>query len=696
MNRFRGVATGLAALVAVASGLATYGVSRVDAVEAPPPLPAGANVHVVPLITGDRIAVIPQADGTVEPKIVPGSPHQRGESVRFATPAGSFLIPQLPVVERAKLDTSLFNLTSLAALRSARVPVELTFAPGAAPHRIPGLSLELKNTVHLKSSVTPVEASYGRRFAGLRPQDLAHVVRIARPMRRETARPTGLPQNTLTIHLSTAGGKPADGVGYLIDLDNSRRYFETPDIQNGLLKIQVPQDHYCVIVWTFTGKLVIDSEFPVTQDHAISLNLGDATVKPTVDVPSFAAVDTIISVGRLPEKGFAFPLTFEFDGVPARMRLQPAWGNVTLGRLASGISATLAPQGEQHQQVPSTLAVTGDSHSGIPTTLQFTHPRSDFAVVQQRFHANGPAGLRMTGLSAAARDVNFFTIGEYPVHVPGLRTVLLQASPHVAYDQKFYPVQTLQNENFSLEIDRFSRYPDAGPAPAVPFLHGPVGPGIEAGYRTAAWGRYCLLCRVGNELNGSLPLIDGAGSDMYGYIGKADGSWSLWHDGSRIRTGSGQIAPHLALPAGRASYTLTATLHPAAPIWTLSKQVKDAWTFTSGYSHAVVPILIARYLPKIALDGSMSPGPTGFRLDFANLGKTDDRVVRASVSVSNNGGRTWRPVHLSRLDENSFHVEYTNPASHGTVRYMSLLVTGVDSDGHLVRETALRVYRLRP
>jgi hypothetical protein len=655
------------------------------------------EVSVVTLITGDQVAVTPRPDGEVKPTILRGSPHAQGSVVRFATPQGSFLIPRLPIREQAKLDSSLFNLTELAALPGSRVPIEVTFAGTATPHAIRGLTLDLADPVHLKTGATRVAASYPGSFSGLSASDLAGVARISLPTAHQTAPPATLPLHTLTIHLSTAGGHPVYyAVGYIINLDNSRRYLQTPDIRHGLLKIQVPEGHYGVIAWTFTGVVVEAPEISVTRDRSVSLNVGNATVRPAVSVPSFDGVETNLSVGRLPEKGFGFPLSFEFIGVPLRMRLQPASGEVQYGTFTSGISGTFVPHGEASDPVPSSLAVTGDVRRGIPSAFRFTHPKSDFAVVQQRFHANGPAGVRMSGLSAAARGVDFFSIQQYGVQVPSRRTVFLQASRSVGYDQAFYPVQTPHNDDFSLQISRFSRYLEAGPAPAVAFLHGPVGPGIEARGQLAGWGRYCALCRVKNELNGGLPLFDGAGSAMFSYIGKKDGGWSLWHDGTRIRSGFNQITPHVALPPAWQPYTLTATSHPTSGLWTLSTNVKDAWTFRSGYSHQVIPILLARYLPKIALDGSMAAGPTGFRLDFANLGKSEHPVVRASVSLSTDGGNTWRPAHLSRLDDNSFHVQYMNPAAHGPVQYMSLRVTGTDSGGRSVTETALRVYRLRP
>src|SRR5206468_368733 len=102
----------------------------------------------------------------------------------------------------------------------------------------------------------------------------------------------------------------------------------------------------------------------------------------------------------------------------------------------------------------------------------------------------------------------------------------------------------------------------------------------------------CALCRVGDELNGGLPLFDGAGSAMFGYLGRKDGGWSLRHDGQVLAAGHGEIMPHVTLPATRQSYVLVATSHPVSKLWQLSTNVRDVWTFTSGHARATIPILL--------------------------------------------------------------------------------------------------------
>ena len=192
-----------------------------------------------------------------------------------------------------------------------------------------------------------------------------------------------------------------------------------------------------------------------------------------------------------------------------------------------------------------------------------------------------------------------------------------------------------------------------------------------------------------------MPLFEGAGAGMFGILLSPDmGSWKLTHGLRTWGSGGYVIEPQVTLPPGSQQYTLTASSHPGLRAWQMSTDVTDVWRFVSGSGDAVIPLLMPSYVPRIALNGTLRPGHVRWPLDFGNLGPADAPVTSARVSLSVDGGAHWRAAKVSRVDKNSFAVTYTNPASSGSPEYMSLRVSGVDSAGRTVTETAIRAYRL--
>jgi hypothetical protein len=652
------------------------------------------GIDVVRLITGDQVKLVRYADGTHHATILPGSPHAHRQIATANTPNGLLVIPRLPLGEQRRIDPSTFNVTALARLHSSRVPVTVTFAAGVAPHLVSGLSLDLTSAHRSTSGATTVDGAYSTSYPGLAPASLAGVQSIALPAAQPTPTPSSLPTHELTIHLGAVGAGPADfAFGFIENVDDASRYLETPIIENGVLKVDVPAGNYAVMAYSFS-RLVEAPEFAVTDDMTLRLDLDDATVKPRVTVPRYGLVDSTYSISRYPAGGFSFALIF--SGPSFFMRVQPSSGQVAEGTFTSGVTGTFALRGDHGGEVPSSLAVTADLRPGVPASLTFAHHRSDFARVVQHFRSNGPAGLRMTNVSALAHNADLQSLQYYPVQVPGTRPILLQASSRVVYAQEFDPTQTPDSMTSLVGLVKFSRYPKPGTVPGVSFAYGPVGPGPEARYDTRSVGRYCRLCRFGDSLNGAFTLFTGAGTAMSAFLGRDDAGWSLRRQGKVLAAGHGYLNLHARVPSSRQPYVLIATSHPASPLWQLSTNVKDVWTFASASGRASIPILMPSYLPHTTVCGAMASGHTTFRLDFGNLGPVDSTVTKAFVTFSIDGGVTWQHATLTRLDHNSFRVSYDNPARSGTHRFMSLRVSGTDAAGRRVTETAMRAYHLLP
>ncbi len=654
---------------------------------------------VVTLVTGDRVRVTTYSDGRLVGTILRGSPHFGDPVNAVQTNDASYVIPMLPVAERMKLDVSLFNISALLVQHGDRVGVEVRFAPGVDPHAVPGLTVHPADARRTPGGATVVPASYGRGTAGVEAAKSTWrgVASVALPSLKQPAVPASYRLHTLTVHVTNRLGNPVRfEQAWVVNVDDAKLFNAPFYILHGVGKVSVPEGNYAVFAGSFSS-LLVRPDFSVTADRDVVMSLTDATVHPTEAVPGFKVADSTVSLIRYAERRGGFGESFvSFAAFP--FHLQPVPAQLPHGSAHSAVSATMAPKGEFSQglppDVPSTLAYPKDYQAGVPASMGYTHTRSDFAVVPQRFSANTPAGTRYSDAISFAPFEIFGFAFSYLVHVPGVRTVLLQGNRHLRWIQDFDATMP-RGRAFKLATLTKDSFYTPGAASPVNFAHGPVGPGLEAGYDRGSTGPFCLLCRHGNRLHGGLPLFSGAGTAMSGLLWNPEmGGWTLRHSYHVLASGHYVIAPDVSLPADAQTYTLTASSHPGTSAWQLSKKVTDSWRFTSAAGDGVVPLLMASYLPSTTLAGTLRPGPVSWPLDFGNLGPADAAVSKATVSLSTDGGHTWRPATVTRTDRNSFAVSYTNPAAAGTTQYMSVRVTGLDAAGRTVTETAISAYRL--
>jgi len=663
------------------------------AAPAPTPLPV-VSARTVHLITGDSVRVMTRTDGSTVSTLVEG-PSAGSPVARWRTATSSYLMPRTPAAVRRKLDPSLFDVSRLARLRGRQVPVVVTLRKHRASEATSGvldaLGLRpLTRTTSPSSSRSPVstrsvEGTYASGFPGLDPRDLRGVASI-RLAGSSPQQPVAGPAHSLKVQVRTGAGDAAPGVVVMVEnVDDADAFLETPMTNgHGNVTVQVPDGNYSLLAWDF-GRLLVKPEVAVTSDSVVALDLADATVRPHVSLPDYRKAEAVLSVGRAPESGFAFPV--EFSGPRFYMRVQPADADVAHGSLHTGVTAKLARVGSGPAPRSGHLAITADVSEGVPADLTYTHHRRDFARVVQQFFGNGPAGLRQTYLDAGGSYVEMFTGEEYVTPMPGRRVVLLQASRDAYYQQTALPQARPGSLNLT-QLLTVNRYPGAGQTYVVPFAHGPVGPGVEAP------GAFAGVTRRGRHLTGFLPLFSGAGSSMISYVAGRDGSWSLRQGGRLLRQGGHWVSFDVTVPPRRHTYVLEAESHPTASDWQLSTRVADAWTFHSSKGSSTPALLMPSYVPPTTLAGNLRPGPTGYRLTFHGL-PTSDRITRASFELSTDGGRHWSAARLSRISPVSFRVRYRNPASREAHRRMSLRVAGRDARGNGVRETALNVYRLR-
>ncbi|MGI5524518.1 S8 family peptidase [Micromonospora sp. CA-259024] len=162
----------------------------------------------------------------------------------------------------------------------------------------------------------------------------------------------------------------------------------------------------------------------------------------------------------------------------------------------------------------------------------------------------------------------------------------------------------------------------------------------------------------------------------------------LSRNGKEIGTSDSPWAD-FAVPAGKATYRLEATITRGAPD-TLSTSVSVAWTFTSAHTTSPerLPLTTARPMPVLddtntARAGRSTAIPVVLDRQ-AGSAAASNRTLRASASFDD--GRTW--VALPVLRDVAL---ITHPRRAG---FVSLRLTATDTAGNTVTQTIQRAYRI--
>ncbi|MEV6108264.1 hypothetical protein AB0M28_26670, partial [Streptomyces sp. NPDC051940] len=168
---------------------------------------------------------------------------------------------------------------------------------------------------------------------------------------------------------------------------------------------------------------------------------------------------------------------------------------------------------------------------------------------------------------------------------------------------------------------------------------------------------------------------------------------TLYRNGELFQSFPGTAFLRADLPPEEAVYRLDAVAQ--MPTSEVSTEVSTSWTFRSGHVDGTearaLPLMTVRYTPVLDRHNRAPAGP-GFRVPVAverQPGAPGAEVVRLTVEVSDDDGKTWRTVPVRR-DGAGWSAEVDNVRG----RPVSLRATAVDADGGGVRQTVIRAYRV--
>ena len=558
---------------------------------------------------------------------------------------------------------------------------------------------------------------------------------------RRPAPPPAAPAYTVTVTGTDIAGGPAGGlsdVAYLFNADDSTRFdsFATSiqHFAHGVATFRVPAGHYWAL-GDFTKPLPrqqswdeyldVLPQFSVTGNTTVHLAAAAATsqVRAAVARPvttQYLTFQLIRSAAAGPPVSIGWMLNNGGPKIPApTLYVSPVPASPTVGKLATVTSLQLG-----------SAAFQSDSRYIYDLAYQSS------GTIPPQGHVVTQAALATTHLryySAPTSDGLSVTFPVFPVNnlvcqlggaifggmrFPAEQTAYLQAGSPLSWQTQF-----IQNEaqDFSggqigpwqsllpgqVETQDFGAFP-LHPAPnaLLSVIPGQPPAQVSAG-------------RAGNTLRLAMTAFS---DSVPGHVAQGTfppvqtaGSYEIDQNGTKIAGGP--------LPNFTGPFAATATLSPApstirvslnaaesAKLSPLSTASSTVWTWRSapapgarlpagwtclpgGVTNracAVQPMMTLRYgVVGLGQDGSAAPGQQVVRLQVGHLPLArPTRITAAAVSVSFDGGKTWRAARMTGSGGSYAAVFSASPGALVTLR-----TRASDAAGGSVTETITNAYK---
>ena len=716
-------------LLATAVATAVLAGSAMPASAAPAPAQrsnqlAPAGVQVVTLVTGDRVAVQTDAQGR-QRVMTTAAAGGHGAYTTVRQNGDLYVFPKaaLPYLG-VSLDRSLFDVSALIRDGSgSRVPVRVSFAAGA-PQTAPGLTVTGSPNATTKDGY--VAATDAAAFGAALTAQARHDIRAGAPANRQlfggvtairyAGRGPGpviqpnFPMFTLRINVLGLNGEPADFAFLdVINTDDGRKFLGFPVAVNGEARISVPVGHYSALLeaddvdadGNFVPHVVIN-DFEVTAASTITMDARGATAKVDFSVPRPAVADSY---------GFEWLRGTESASLQAG----------TFSVVPPFVSPTAAPQfGIQHyvseamfSSPAGTTPTYGFDLRGTPTEAIAANQHTDvtarsLATVHETF-ANDKQ--QEGGIARFAFESwQFFALGVSPaMPQPTRNTEYVTARPDLTHS-----AFTVANNGF----DSFGSFLSNGPRTYAPrqqvneeWFRGPIKPGFPADPATSNFA-FCNICRADDNLEVFINPETDSTPDHFGFLdAPSEGVTSTAHfqllSGSTvIADGQDMVGGIFPVPAAATNYKIVYDQTRIAPWFVTAPVSHTEWTFRSATSPArTVPdkvlcfsgdncsgvsVLDTTYHLNGSLLNTMKPGVASMELTIRHAPYTRELpITRTRVSLSFDGGRTFRPAAVVPLGHGRFHVVWVNPRHAGPV---TLKVSAADTAGSTISQTIEGAY----
>jgi hypothetical protein len=724
--------------VSVAAGAATGREAQGDS-----SLAGAVSGPAVLLINGDRVISSGRA-ASRKVAVAPASAQGlAGATMSLSLGGHHYVVPTAAVPYLGHgLDWMLFDVSALAtAEKAGRLPVRISY--GARLRALPGVTITRSGGGLASGYLTISSArvfgaalirqfradrrsgSYGRdgMFAG------GESVALAGSTAAAAARPD-LPMHVLTMTATNISGKPDNGdVVFVVNEDNSTLFGDPIEAENdfykGSTKFSVPAGNYWALGMFFDAsgatRLVVLPHFSVPSTGSASVPMAESLASSRITfATSLPARVTDVQATLLTQSAAGPESSFSFDNADFPLYLSPTTSAPPVGHLYLGVNALL--------HSPSTAAspyqynlVYQDASGTIPAQ-DYTVQASGLATLHQRFFQAGRAQGGFFQLGIYPWEGGYFTT-IYPQALPYQRTVYATGDPAAQWAAESFQSYATLAGGQSASLEQYA----AGQTVPDDWNAGPLHAGTNMNLIGAAnlFTAIPSASRSGNTLaldvtpfSDSQPGHLGSGFEpgIFGATGKVTGSYEIDQNGKKIAGGNAVKAAQggtalyaqarlsakpsvikfvvSASRTGRA-YGLAAS---SRTVWTWPSArqagavLPAGWICPASQACVVQPMMTLEYsVPGLRLNESARPGQQVLDFSAAQLQLATAATVKtATVQVSQDGGKTWRPVAVTGTGPGRFRAVFSDKQA-GAV---ALRASAADSAGSQIKETILSAYKV--
>ena len=703
----------------------------------------GVAGPAVLLVNGDRVMVSATGHTRGTAVVHAASKGLGAASLSYSVGGHHYVIPAAAVPYLGHgLDWSLFDISSLAARETAgRLPVRISSA--GRRHALPGVTVTGSSAGVASGYLTAASArvfgaalvrqfqadrrsgSYGRdgMFAG--GESVALAGAAAAPARPD------LPMHVLTVTATNLSGQPDTGdVVFVFNQDNSALFGDPfgsmNDFYHGSTKFSVPAGNYLALGMFFdpsgATRLVVLPHFSVPSagtgptipmaESAASSKIGFATPQPAkvTDVQATLLIQPAVGYGS----------EFSFDNGNIPLYISPTTSAPPVGQLYLGINALLrspsaAPSPYQYNLVYQDT-------SGVIPAQAYTVQAASLATLHERFFQAGRAKGASFRIGFYPWEGGYFT-SIYPQALPYQRIVYATGDPAAIWAAQYWQSYQSLSGGQSAALEQYA----AGQTVPADWNAAPLHMGTNANLIGAAnlFATIPSASRSGNTLDLDVtPFSDsepghlGSGFQpgIFGAAGTVTGTYEIDQNGKKIAGGNAVKAAQggtalftqVKLRARPSLIKFTVGASRTGRVYGMSTSSRTVWTWRSAQQAgavlpagwicpasqacAVQPMMTLRYaVPGLGLNESAAPGQQVLVFTAGHLQLAAAAAIKdASLQVSLNGGKTWRPVALTGCGPGAFRASFSDHQA-GPV---SLRVTASDAAGGTIRETILSAYKV--
>ncbi len=544
-----------------------------------------------------------------------------------------------------------------------------------------------------------------------------------------TARPD-LPMHVLTITATNISGKPDNGdIVFVLNEDNSTLFGDPIEGENdfyqGSTKFSVPAGNYFALGMFFDAsgatRLVVLPHFSVPATGSATVPMAESLASSKITfATSLPARVTDVQATLLTQSAAGPESSFTFDNGNVPLYLSPTTSAPPVGHLYAGVNALLRSPSTAASPYQYNLAY--QDTSGTIPAQDYTVQASSLATLHDRFFQAGKAQGAYFRIGFYPWEDGYFT-GIYPQALPYQRTVYVSGDPAAVWAAQYWQDNQNLSGGQSAALEQYA----AGQTVATDWNAAPLHAGTNTNLAGAANEFFTIpsASRSGNTLvldvtpfSDNVPGHLGSGFQpgIFGATGKVTGSYEIDQNGKKIAGGnavkaaggSPDLYAQARLSAKRSVIKFAVSASRTGRAYGLAASSRTVWTWPSarqagavlpagwscpaGQTCVVQPMMTLGYsVPGLRLNESAPPGRQVLDFSAAHLQLAAPAAVkRATVQVSQNGGKTWRTVAVTGTGPGRFRAVFSDKRA-GAV---ALRVTAADSAGSQIKETILSAYKV--